>query len=82
MKLDDHKRIGERVLNTRNDLQLMLNALSKEIGVSSPLTKRLIRILKNISELRSDLDNIVAEEYPNVDTKSIYYGGESVKSNE
>jgi hypothetical protein len=69
MTLDEHRKMGKELQDVRNMLVEIGVELDQRCGKSKGLGSKVARITKLMDEVRSELDDILFDEYPNLETK-------------
>jgi hypothetical protein len=69
MTLDEHCRMGKMLRDARNELVVNSVELDRIFGTTKEFGLRLARATVLIDELRSELDDILFDEYPDLETK-------------
>ena len=69
MTLDEHRKMGKELQDVRNMLVEIGVELDQRYGKSKGLGSKVARITKLMDEVRSELDDILFDEYPNLETK-------------
>jgi hypothetical protein len=69
MTLDEHRKIGKMLRNARNELVEKSIELDGIYGKSKGLGSKVARITKLMDELRSELDDKLFNEYPDLEVK-------------
>jgi hypothetical protein len=77
MSLKDHREMGRILQNLRNNLIAISVDLDKKYGKSKGLGRKSERAAKLIDKIRSELDDRLFNEYPEIETEEgcrYYYG--------
>jgi hypothetical protein len=69
MTLDEHRKMGKELQDVRNMLVEKSVELNRIYGKSKGLGSKVARITKLMDELRSELDDKLFNEYPDLETK-------------
>jgi hypothetical protein len=69
MTLDEHREMGRILRDVRNDLIVVSVELDKKYGKSKRIGMKLERAAKRIDKIRSQLDDRLFNEYPELDTE-------------
>jgi hypothetical protein len=68
MSLEDHRKMGRILQDLRNNLIAISVELDKGYGKSKGLGMKLERAVKRIDKIRSELDDRLFNEYPEIET--------------
>lgn len=83
LSLEEHQSLGKELHELRNQLQKRHIEVSNKYGVSHKVTRRLGKSLDCIDAARTEFENVLAEEYPELDNKVLlntYYGTAGLES--
>jgi hypothetical protein len=69
MTLDEHRKMGKMLRDARNELVVKSIELDRTYGKTKELGLKSAKAAKLIDELRSELDDILFDEYPDLETK-------------
>jgi hypothetical protein len=68
MSLEEHRELGKILQNMRNKLIAYSVEIDRKFGKSKGLGSKLERAAKRIDKVRSQLDDRLFNEYPELDT--------------
>lgn len=71
MTLSVHKEMGRTLQDDRNDL--VAKSVELDRAGRSSLSKKLVKAVDLIDGVRSQLEEILFEEYPDIEVKDRYY---------
>ena len=69
MALEEHREMGKALQDMRNNLIAVSVDLDKMYGKSKGLGTKLEKAVKQIDRVRSQLDDLLFDEYPDLETK-------------
>jgi hypothetical protein len=69
MTLDEHRKMGKILQDMRNKLIVYGVELDKKFGKTKGFGSKLERAAKRIDRIRSQLDDRLFNEYPDLDTE-------------
>lgn len=74
LELIQHIRIGTQLRMQNNELHQIFNQIVKTNPKNSKAVKRIMKLEKANSDLRCELDNLLARDYPEDFHPGVYYG--------
>lgn len=82
LSLNEHKEVGKRLRIVNFNLSKALIVLSRGHGNTKSPTPRLEKLIDKMNSIRSELDSILARDYPKLPREEfleIYFGGTPIK---
>ena len=74
LKLIQHIKISTQLKKQNNELSQIFQQIVKTNSKNSKAVKRIMKLKKANSDLRCELDNILAKDYPEDFHPGVYYG--------
>ena len=74
LELTQHIKIGAQLRRHNIELHEIFNQIVKANPKNSKAVKRVMRLQKANSDLRCELDNLLAKDYPEDFHTGVYYG--------
>lgn len=74
LELTQYIKIGAQLRKQNNELSQIFNQIVKANPKNSKAVKRIMKLQKANSDLRCELDNLLARDYPEDFHPGVYYG--------